>query len=197
MSNIRNILPKEIDDLSLLKGIANRDNRAILQLYKLHYPYVERMILNNNGSKDQAKDVFQEAVMVLYDKVTGQGFVLESKLKTFLYAVSRRLWLKQLSKKSNNHYSIEQDGLEESLDLNEDLELHEVQEQQFEKMESALRILGEPCQSILTDFYFRNKSMQDICEKFGYTNTDNTKTQKYKCLQRLKKLFFSGNPHDA
>ncbi|WP_239016404.1 RNA polymerase sigma factor [Sphingobacterium corticibacter] len=197
MSNIRNILPKEIDDLSLLKGIANRDNRVILQLYKLHYPYVERMILNNNGSKDQAKDVFQEAVMVLYDKVTGQGFVLESKLKTFLYAVSRRLWLKQLGKKSNNHYSIEQDGFEESPDLSEDLQMHEDQERQFEKMESALQVLGEPCQSILTDFYLRNKSMQDICEKFGYTNTDNTKTQKYKCLQRLKKLFFSGNPHGA
>ena len=191
MSNIKNILTKEIDDLTLLKGIANGDNRAILQLYKLHYPYVERMIINNNGSEEQAKDVFQEAVMVLYDKVTGQGFVLESKLKTFLYAVCRRLWLKQLGKKSSKHLSIEQDGYEERIDLSDDLQAHNEQEQQFEKMEHALHLLGEPCQSILTDFYLNNKSMQDICDKFEYTNTDNAKTQKYKCLQRLKKLFFS------
>ncbi len=191
MSNIRNILPKEIDDLSLLKGLAAKDNRAILQLYKLHFPYVERMIINNNGSQDQAKDIFQEAVMVLFDKVTGEGFVLESKLKTFLYAVCRRLWLKQLSKKSSKHISIEQDGYEEKIDVSDDLQLHEEQEQRFEKMENALHLLGEPCQSILTDFYINNKSMQDICDKFDYTNTDNAKTQKYKCLQRLKKLFFS------
>ncbi|RZK15573.1 MAG: sigma-70 family RNA polymerase sigma factor, partial [Flavobacterium sp.] len=50
--------------------------------------------------------------------------------------------------------------------------------------------LGEPCKTIIQDFYIHNLSMQDICEKFGYTNTDNAKTQKYKCLQRLKKIFF-------
>ncbi|MNR59372.1 hypothetical protein D3C85_1806190 [compost metagenome] len=58
-------------------------------------------------------------------------------------------------------------------------------------MEHAMSLLGEPCKTILHDFYIQNRSMQDICEKFGYTNTDNAKTQKYKCLQRLKKLFFT------
>ena len=58
------------------------------------------------------------------------------------------------------------------------------------KMESALQLLGEPCKTIMEDFYIHNRSMQEICERFGYTNADNAKTQKYKCLQRLKKLFF-------
>jgi hypothetical protein len=57
-------------------------------------------------------------------------------------------------------------------------------------MGEALKLLGEPCKTIMEDFYMHNKSMQDICERFGYTNADNAKTQKYKCLQRLKKLFF-------
>ena len=61
---------------------------------------------------------------------------------------------------------------------------------QFSKMQSALGMLGEPCKTIIEDFYINNRSMQDICERFGYTNADNAKTQKYKCLQRLKKLFF-------
>lgn len=191
MSNIRNIAPKDIDDLDILRGIANRDNKVILQLYKLHYPSIERMVINNSGSKDQAKDIFQEVVMVLYDKVTQQGFVLGCKLKTFLYAVCRRLWLKQLSKKENSHFSIEQDGYDTASDYEEDIQSYLEQEKQFSRMDDALQLLGEPCQSILRDFYIQNKSMQDICDKFGYTNTDNAKTQKYKCLQRLKKLFFS------
>jgi len=57
-------------------------------------------------------------------------------------------------------------------------------------MEHALLQLGEPCKTIIEDYYLQSKSMQDICEKFGYTNSDNAKTQKYKCLKRLKKLFF-------
>jgi hypothetical protein len=50
--------------------------------------------------------------------------------------------------------------------------------------------LGEPCKTIIEEFYLNSRSMQEICEQFGYTNADNAKTQKYKCLQRLKKLFF-------
>jgi DNA-directed RNA polymerase specialized sigma24 family protein len=68
---------------------------------------------------------------------------------------------------------------------------HEEKDRQFLMMDKALLQLGEPCKTIIEDFYIYNKSMQDICEKFGYTNADNAKTQKYKCLQRLKKLFFS------
>lgn len=64
---------------------------------------------------------------------------------------------------------------------------------QFTKMEGALALLGEPCKTIIEDFYMNDRSMQEICERFGYTNADNAKTQKYKCLQRLKKLFFQHN----
>ena len=81
------------------------------------------------------------------------------------------------------------DGLEIA-DVESDVQIHLQKEHEFTKMDSAMNQLGEPCQTILRDFYIRNKSMNEICEKFGYTNTDNAKTQKYKCLQRLKKLFF-------
>jgi hypothetical protein len=53
--------------------------------------------------------------------------------------------------------------------------------------------LGDPCSKMLKAFYFNKKSMQEICTEFGYTNADNAKTQKYKCLTRLKKLFFTAS----
>ena len=58
-------------------------------------------------------------------------------------------------------------------------------------MHESLGQLGEPCRTILEDFFIRDFSMQQITEKMGYTNTDNAKNQKYKCLIRLKKLFFA------
>ena len=58
-------------------------------------------------------------------------------------------------------------------------------------MEVSMNGLGEPCRTILEDYYVNKLSMMEICEKFGYTNADNAKNQKYKCLMRLKKMFFS------
>jgi RNA polymerase sigma factor (sigma-70 family) len=151
------------------------------------------MIVNNNGSEDEAKDIFQEAVMVLYDKITQQKFELSSKLGTFLYAVSRRLWLKQLTRKGSVASTADISDFEDLLRVEDDLERHDEIEQRFDHMNIALSQLGEPCQTLLKDFYIANMSMQDIRDKFGYTNTDNAKTQKYKCLQRLKKIFFNSS----
>jgi hypothetical protein len=57
-------------------------------------------------------------------------------------------------------------------------------------MEAAMQKIGEPCKSLLDAYYLQKKSMQHIASEFGYTNADNAKTQKYKCLVRLKKIFF-------
>lgn len=149
---------------------------------------VLQLVLKNNGNEDDAKDVFQESVIVLYNKVKAGNFELNSKLKTFLYSVCRRLWLKRLNLQSKTVRNIQ--DFSEIIAVEDDLEKHEEKDRQFAIMETALVQLGEPCKTIIEDYYIHNRSMQEICEKFGYTNADNAKTQKYKCLQRLKKLFF-------
>lgn len=190
MSKIKQISSKTPEDKELLEGLKNGDNISISSIYRTCFPSVSHMIQNNNGGEDEAKDIFQEAVMVLYDKITHTNFELSSKLSTFLYAVSRRLWLKQLNKKNETFTISDSNGLEIP-DLEIDIQSHLDQEIKFDKMENALQQLGEPCHTILKDFYIHNHSMQEICDDLGYTNTDNAKTQKYKCLQRLKKLFFN------
>jgi RNA polymerase sigma factor (sigma-70 family) len=177
-------------DREVVLGILNNSEEALNKLYIGYYPMVLQFILNNNGDEDDAKDVYQEAIIVLYNKIKSGNFELSSKLKTYLYSVSRRIWLKKLaqhSKKANNIADFE-----DVLAVDEDVEQHEQKDMQFDKMKNSLESLGEPCKTIIEDFYIHNLSMQDICEKFGYTNSDNAKTQKYKCLQRLKKLFFQG-----
>lgn len=158
------------------------------RLYTAYFPMALQLVLRNNGNEDDAKDIFQEAVIVLYNKVKSGNFELSSKLNTFLYAVCRRLWLKRLSGQNRNIGNIT--DFEELIPVDDDLDRYEEQDMKFRKMNAALNLLGEPCKTIIEDFYMNSLSMQDICEKFGYTNADNAKTQKYKCLQRLKKLFF-------
>ncbi|MEJ5996329.1 sigma-70 family RNA polymerase sigma factor [Pedobacter sp. Du54] len=175
-------------DREVVLGILNNSEEALNKLYLGYFPMVLQFILNNSGDEADAKDVYQEAIIVLYDKIKSGNFELSSKLKTYLYSVSRRIWLKKLAQQSKKTNNIS--DFEDVLVVEDDFERHEEIDQQFDQMSKALNHLGEPCKTIIQDFYLRNLSMQEICEKFGYTNTDNAKTQKYKCLQRLKKLFF-------
>lgn len=177
-------------DAEIIRGIQDGNNLAVQKLYKLYYPTISKMIINNSGSAEEAQDIFQETVMVLYDKISKGNFELSSKLKTFLYAVSKRLWLKQLTRGGSKYHIDSIDNHEDSLIAVDAIEEHEILEKNLLQMEEALSGLGEPCKTILHDFYILNKSMTEIGEKFGYTNADNAKTQKYKCLQRLKKIFF-------
>nr|WP_255534817.1 sigma-70 family RNA polymerase sigma factor [Pedobacter sp. SYSU D00535] len=169
-------------------GILNGSKDVLEKIYKAHFPMILQLVVMNSGTEDDAKDVFQESIIVLYDKVKGGNFELNSKLKTFIYSVCRRLWLKRLSQMSRNSGNIR--DYEDIIPVEHDLEKHEERDLQFKQMEASLHRLGEPCKTIIEDFYINSKSMQEICAKFGYTNADNAKNQKYKCLQRLKKLFF-------
>ena len=179
------------DDQEILKGIAEGSAAELEYLYANYYPMVYQLIAKNNGDEDDAKDVFQEAVIVLYDKVQTGDFVLSSKLGTFIYSVCRRLWLKRLNKSDRLSLNVNTQEHEELIGVEDDLAEYYQKEDQFLLMEQSLHLLGEPCQTIISDFYLHDLSMQEICEKFGYTNADNAKNQKYKCLQRLKKLFFN------
>jgi DNA-directed RNA polymerase specialized sigma24 family protein len=88
-------------------------------------------------------------------------------------------------------YSQPVDNLEETVGVEEEIEEHEKRNAAFAIMDRAMSSLGEPCKSLLEGYYIQKKDMQQLAEMFGYTNADNAKNQKYKCLMRLKKLFFS------
>ncbi len=173
----------------LIKRIANNDRKALESVYKDNFSMIQSYVLANNGLADDARDIFQEAMIVLYQKVQSGNFELSCQLKTYLFSVCRRLWLKKLNATKN--ITVADENLEHTIPVEEDLENHEKIDSDFGMMETALTKIGEPCKSLLEAYYFNKKNMQDIASDFGYTNADNAKTQKYKCLMRLKKLFFA------
>ena len=176
-------------DLLLIEGIAAEDKGSIEQLYRQHYNMVQTMVIGNAGSKDDAADLFQETVIVLYEKVKTGNFELQCLLKTFLYSVARRLWLKKLQQQQK--YTTQPEGLEDTVAVEDEIESHLKLQNDFTIMETAMSKVGEPCKSLLQAYYLQKKHMNTIATEFGYTNADNAKTQKYKCLVRLKKLFFA------
>ena len=179
----------ELNEQLLLKGLANNESKAVKTIYKDNFNMVQAFIINNNGSYDDARDIFQEAMIALYEKAQSESFVLTCKINTYVYSVCRRLWLKRLQQLGR--YSNQIDGFEETVSVEEDLEIHEKRNAEFAIMDRALNSLGEPCKSLLEGYYLKKMDMQTLAKDFGYTNADNAKNQKYKCLMRLKKLFFA------
>lgn len=179
----------EVNEQVLLNGLARNDPKAIEAIYKNNFGMVQSFIVNNNGSYDDARDIFQEAMIVLYENAKLESFVLTCQIKTYVYSICRRLWLKRLQ--YLNKFSTQVDNLEETIPVEDDIEFQEKRNADFVIMERALGSLGEPCKSLLEAYYLEKKDMTDIAGIFGYTNADNAKNQKYKCLMRLKKLFFS------
>lgn len=173
----------------LFKGLAQNDKLSIETIYRDNYAMIQSFVLNNNGSVDDARDIFQEAMIVLYEKAKSPQFSLSCQIKTYVYSVCRRLWLKRLQQLSK--FTTQVESLEETVPVEEELEEHEQKNADFILMEQTMSKIGEPCKSLLDAYYIHKKNMQEIAVEFGYTNADNAKTQKYKCLVRLKKLFFA------
>lgn len=178
----------------ILADLAMGKRTATEWVYRQHYPIITKWIRNNGGTNDDSEDIFQEAMVILYEKSQSEDFRLSCKIGTYLFAVSKHLWYKKLQQLQRQPMSlVENAGSEEGQDwaYEDEIKIQEEREAHFEQLNAALDQLGEPCSSLLKAFYHQDKSMQEIAAEFGYTNPDNAKTQKYKCLTRLRKIFYS------
>jgi RNA polymerase sigma factor (sigma-70 family) len=182
-------LKAEINEKELLIGLARNDRNAVEIIYRENFNMVQSLVVNNNGSADDARDIFQEAMIVLFENAKKEGFELNCQIKTYIYSVSRRLWLKRLQ--HLGRYATDVGNIEATVPVEDEVENHERKNTEFEMMDVAISKLGEPCKSLIEAFYLQKKNMQEIAADFGYTNADNAKNQKYKCLMRLKKIFFT------
>ncbi|SFV27700.1 RNA polymerase sigma factor [Thermoflavifilum thermophilum] len=180
---------KKAKDAALLDRLLCHDREALQQIYESCFPMIKALVKKNNGLEEDAEDIFQETLIILLERAQSPDFTLTCRLKTYIYAVSKHLWLKRLE--STQRQLPLADGLADWIPVTDDIAQHEERDQAFRNMEAALNQLGEPCRSLLEHYYIMNKSMAEIAEIFGYTNADNAKTQKYKCLMRLKKIFFA------
>lgn len=177
MSDLNKIEPSAIE---LLR---NRDQNFLSKSYQKVYPMVESYVIKNSGTKYDAQDIVQDAFFLLYKKVEDVQFEITSQLSTYIFGISKNLWLKKITKKNPDNTKLEIEN--EFNDLPED-EYEKLQ--LIKKLELALIKLGEPCKTIIEQFYYFKKNMKDIAALMHYTSAENAKNQKYKCFNRLKKL---------
>jgi len=174
--------------LNDLDGLKSGDRFITGKIYAENYRLIERMIVGQNGDSDDAKDIYQEAFLIFLDNIQNPNFELTVKISTYLYAIAKNLWLKRLKFIGLKGFNIDERFADEIPDVSDNVDRFLEEERKYDELYAGLEQLGEPCKTILSDFFFQKLSMEAIAQKNGYTNADNAKTQKYKCLMRLKKL---------
>jgi len=165
-------------DNEILERIQRGEEKVLDYLYKKYFRMMLKLVVRNNGTEDDARDVYQEALIVFWQKAISGKLVLTSKISTYLYSICQNQWRKELDRKSRMSHE-EKDS--------EELPTHE-EEQNYRIVVGCIKELGDPCKSILMYYYFDGMSMTEIAEKLNFANTDTAKTKKYKCKKRLDSL---------
>jgi len=176
----------DFSNMELLNGIFKSDAVVLQFIYKKFYSNINFFVKKNNGDEDDANDIFQEAIIIIYRKLKANDLVLDCTFDTYLYSICRLLWLKELEKrkfekeniKDNHEYNddIYDDGLEKVIDLNERYKLYQ----------KHFANLGKDCQKIL-QMYFDKVPLQNIADVMGFKSEKYAKKRKYSCKEYLIK----------
>jgi RNA polymerase sigma factor (sigma-70 family) len=161
-----------------------KEHKALIKLYN-YQGKATALVLQYGGSKEDAQDIFQEALLVLCKKVWEGNFVLSSKLDTYVYAICLNILRNELKQKSNKKIHIP--DLYQWEDENEFDAIFE-RERQLVSVEKVLLKVGDPCLKLLKLFYFELKRVKEIVNLMGYKTENSVKVQKFKCIERIKKM---------
>lgn len=185
-----------MEDERIIALIGQGKDQAAFKALYAHFPKVERLVRANSGTKADAKDVFQDALVIFHRRVRSVGFTLTSSISTFLYAICRNLWREELRKRNKLLTGWDAPEVaEEPADLAALL----VREGEFKQAEQALRSLGDKCLELLKRFYLGKEPLMAIAQALGFAGEGAAKTRKYKCLEEARKRYRSlveqGNTH--
>lgn len=165
-------------------AILHGDPILLRQMYEILLPRISNLIEQNGGTEEDAKDVFQDAVMIIYDKASQPGFQLTSQFSTFFYGICRNLWGNRLQKRSFSEVTIPKDIKYKEGDLL-DTDFSAIERRKL--FDKAFTGLGEDCQRLLL-LYFQKLPMDEIASEMGYSSEGYARRRKFMCKERLTEL---------
>jgi RNA polymerase sigma factor (sigma-70 family) len=169
----------------IIEGIKKRDNRVLSLIYKELFPVVRYYVMSNGGTQDDAKDVFQESIIVAFKQISLNSFEIKTGFEAYLYGVARLVWLKILRNRATHDRNIMQlEEPENSYLPSDELIEEELEMRLFRKYFFRL---GSECQQVLR-YISEGLSYEKIAIEMGYKSEKIVRNKKYKCKETLIKL---------
>ena len=167
-------------DKDIIDGILSHDKQIIDKIYAEYFPVIRKMVINNGGDTQHAKDIFQDALILIYRKAQTTELVLYCKFSTYLYAVCKKLWIQEL--KAKKYVSLQNcvlpDIAEEESEESDNIQCFK------EVFYKHFNTLSLDCQKILR-MHFNKATIDDIQSLMGYNTRHHTIDRKYRCKRSL------------
>lgn len=168
-----------------IEDFKKNSNVAFGILYQNYFVYVKKYILNNKGNSEDAEDIFQDSLLILYEKLHRDNFEAYTCLGNYIVGISKNLWLKRLK---NRHFYIEFPDtyfIENQQEINTAIENEKYY---WEKLTGYIKAISSHCQNLIQDIFIKNKSIEEIQDKYKYSSKHNAQNQKYKCVEQIRKI---------
>ncbi len=174
-------------DADLFRGLVESNPTTLEIIYKENYPSVMRFVTTNSGEPDDARDLFQEALLAAW--LNAQDGKFECKegqsLGGYIFQIAKFKWLDKLKSKQHRSTMRLADGHMNHHDGQSETDL---QEERIAQMKGMYALLDEKCKGILNAYYYEKQSLTEIGELLDH-DAATVKTLKYRCMQKLKVLY--------
>jgi RNA polymerase sigma factor (sigma-70 family) len=170
----------KISDIDIITGVRNQDDKVLNWLYDSYFQSVRNHVLNNSGSDDDVSDVFQDAIIVLYNQITEDKLRLTSDLKGYFFGIARNVWNSQLRKK--------QKTIELEFDLPDEEETEDQSDPTLERIISRVFQRLKPDQQMVLNLFSDGLSYEEIAVKLNLKNEVYARRKKYLCKEALLEL---------
>ena len=174
------------NDARVLDMIRRGDEEGLVLLYRASQRMVCSFILKNKGTSQDAEDMLQEAVVILWERIRRGEFEYRSKLSTFVFATVKNLWLRRLASLRREIPTAIDPESAESPDPSPLEEA--IESETSNRVREALERLGDPCKTLLLLFYWEELPMEEIAARMGLANADTAKSKKYQCKKAMERL---------
>jgi len=179
----------------IVTAIKANDDRVLQSLYTENYHKVEVLVLKNNGTKEQAKDIYQEVFLAVWKNIKLDKFTPQSKnsLAGYLYTIAKNKWMDYLrSKEYKKTINSSQINDFQIFEFTAETDINNHKEEQLKEIMNAFKSLEKPCKSLLRKFYFDKKTMKEIASELQL-DAASTRNKKYRCMQKLRELAVKKN----
>ncbi len=170
----------------IINGIVAGNHEVLNDLYEYEFPKVVNLIIKNYGNVEMAQDVFQDAIVILMEKVYAKKLDLTCSVETYLFSICKYLWLDQLRQNKKEMQMIK--FYDEEFQTDDISVFFYNTPDIYEVVNRAIESIGDPCKLLLECFYYKNMSFDEIASSLGYANAASARNQKYKCLERIRSV---------
>lgn len=172
---------KHYSDNEIIEGIAEDKSKVLLYVYREYYPYIENYVMQHSGTIEQAKDLFQEGMIVIYKKINAGELILYCKFSTYLFAVCKRIWIQDCRKAVLRTNKLKESGVvaEPITPYGEGFS-----DEAKELFYKHFGQLSPDCQKILR-LHFNECSIEEIRKTMGYNTAHHVMDRKYRCKKSL------------